>query len=461
MPEIKQIESSKYTPPFQLKEPIPFRPDDEGQEMQLVMVYSDIAYQQIEGFGGALTEAAAYNYLQMDDENKKRFLEACYSKEGLNYTLGRSHIGACDFSFGGYSYSDTEDPTLGNFTTERDEKYLLPLIHDVKAYRGKNINLFASTWSPPAWMKTNDILSGGGRLKKECYPLYAEYLVKFIQDYERRGIPVEYITIQNEPKAVQPWESCLYTAEEEQEFIRDHFSPALKKAGLKVKILIWDHNKERVFERARTILSDPEVNKEVYGIAFHWYSGDHFENLRLCRQFFPDKALFFTEGCVELHAETSMAAKANSGQTEVEAAKSPWEFGECYGHDMMGNFQNGMNAFIDWNLLLDSKGGPNHVGNFCGAPLIYDIEKKELSYQSSYTFIAHFSRYVEPGSKLIATSRFTDELEVAAFLTPSGKKVVVVLNQKDEEKRFILKDVLSNSLADITVAPKSINTLIY
>jgi glucosylceramidase len=204
------------------------------------------------------------------------------------------------------------------------------------------------------------------------------------------------------------------------------------------------------------------VRDGVYGIGFHWYSGDHFENLRLCREFFPEKNLLFTEGCVELANDTSMSRKANSGSGgKSSPTESPWEFGECYGHDIMGDLSHGTAGYIDWNMLLDTTGGPNHVDNFCSAPIMCDAKNQKLFFQPSYYFIGHFSRYIPRGSRLIATSRYTDLFETAAFLTPDNKKVVVLINRNDESVPFSLKDVSTNRIADLSVSPKSITTLIY
>jgi glucosylceramidase len=308
-------------------------------------------------------------------------------------------------------------------------------------------------------MKDNQHLLAGGRLLPEHYANYATYLIKYLQAYQAEGFMIEYISVQNEPKAVQTWESCIYTAEEEQIFIRDHLYPALVAANLtSVKIIIWDHNKERAFERPRQILSDPKVYAMVHGIGIHWYSGDHFDNLRLCKEFFPDKELIFTEGCVEL----SKDAPTNSGGNElVEVSNSPWEFGEKYAHDLIGNFNNGLASYIDWNLLLDTQGGPNHVGNYCSAPIICDAVNQEIIFQPSYYFIGHFSKFVPAGSKRIAHSSFTNKLESVAFITPQQQVVVVILNSSEKDIPIVLKDVASQEVASLVIRKQSITTLLY
>lgn len=466
MGDIKVFQSSKDKEVWFEKMPdINFRIDKNMQEMQLMMIYSDLKYQKIDGFGGAFTQAAAFNYSSMNLANRKEFLSSCFSAEGLNYSIGRTHINSCDFSFGNYAYCDQKgDCDLKSFSLDCDREYLLPFIRAAKKQSKGKIKIVASPWSPPAWMKSNQNMLNGGKLKKEYYSLWAQYFVKYIKEYKNNGIDIEMITIQNEPLAVQKWESCVYTAEEEKVFLRDYLYPALVSSGLdNIKILIWDHNKERLFQRARQILSDQKANQIVYGLAFHWYSGDHFENLSLCKEFFPDKKLIFTEGCLELTStETSMAKKANKVSVKsAKAINSPWEFGEYYAHDIIGNFNNGLSAYIDWNLLLDERGGPNHAENFCSAPIIYDTKAQQLRYQPAYCFIGHFSRYIPQGSRRIANSRYTDDLEIASFISPENSKIIVVLNKKEESKSFTLKDVETNRIADIKIKPRSITTLIY
>ena len=466
MPKLKVIQSSKYKDQwFEVKESIPMRDDTRNQEMQMLMVYQDIAYQEIKGFGGSFTQSAAYNYSRMNKERQKEILGSYFGKNGLNYSVCRTHINSCDFSFGNFSYCDKEnDVELETFDISCDKDYLLPFMKDAIAYKGEKIRLLASPWSPPAWMKTNHSMLNGGKLKEDYYGVWAHYFVKYINAYKKEGIDIDMITIQNEPHAVQRWESCIYDNEAELTFVRDYLYPTLENAGLSdVKIVIWDHNKEYVFERARHILSDEKANKAVYGIAFHWYSGDHFENLRLCKEFFPDKELIFTEGCVELTTTaTTMAQKANeNGEGKIEATKAPWEIGECYAHDIMGNINNGLSCYIDWNLLLDEVGGPNHVDNFCSAPIICDTVNNRLIYQPSYCFIGHLSKYVPVGSKRIAHSKYTSDLVVNTFLTPEETVIVVVLNETNRQIELNIKDVKKNQLANTVIGPKTVTTFIY
>lgn len=451
MEHLEGVQSRKDdTQWFRPLEPVDFMEDTFGQERNLLMIYRDIRFQQIRGFGGALTQSAAWNFARMPAALRRQFLQACYGAEGLRYGWGRVPIGSCDFSAGNYSYCDTPgDTELADFSVGCDEEFTLPFLHAVNEYCGRPLTLLASPWSPPAWMKSNGQMCGGGELLPQYYDVWAAYVVRFLKAYRRRGVPVAFITVQNEPKAVQKWESCVYSAGQEAAMAARYLAPALREAGLgDVGIVVWDHNKERVFTRAREMFADPRVRGAVAGIGFHWYSGDHFDNLRLCRAAFPEKELIFTEGCVELGVEEG-----------VSPAESPWGFGERYGHDMIGNFNAGMNTFLDWNVLLDGQGGPNHVQNYCGAPAIYDADAGRLLFQPSYCFIGHFSRYVPAGSQCAAHSLYTSRLEAAVFVTPAEECVAVVMNPQEKTLPLCLKDAGSGHIAGLLLPPCSVTTL--
>jgi glucosylceramidase len=210
-----------------------------------------------------------------------------------------------------------------------------------------------------------------------------------------------------------------------------------------VKLFFWDHNKERVVERAKVVLGDAEAAKYVAGSAFHWYSGDHFAELEMFNRLYPDKELVFSEGCYEY----------SLGMTDVV------KIGERYAHDMIGNFNNHMNAFLDWNLLLDEKGGPNHVGNFCDSPIMADTKNDEILIHTSYYYIGHFSKYVKKGAKRIGTSRFSDAVEAVSFKNPDGTIVSVVLNRTDADVDFSFR--LCGKLIGAKAEAHSIATYLF
>jgi glucosylceramidase len=389
----------------------------EGQGgMQCVNVYPEIEYQTYLGFGGAITEAAGYAYSKLSKENQKKVLDHYFGEEGNRYCMVRTHIDSCDFSLGVYSaMSDPEDKEMKSFTLERDEQYILPLLQAAQQKSGEPLDIMLSPWSPPAFMKTNGEKIHGGKLKAEYRQFWAEYICRYIQEYEKKGLKVSRVTIQNEPAAVQSWDSCIYTEQEEKEFLRDYLYPAFEKNGLShVKINIWDHNKERMYQRAKAII-DKDTDSMVDGVAFHWYSGDHFESINVTYEAFPDKQLIFTEGCVEY---------SRFGTNQLHNA-------QMYAHDIIGNLNNGMTGFMDWNIYLDEKGGPNHVGNYCDAPIMIDTVNDTFEVKLSCDYIGHFSQYIRRGAKRIAFSRYTGDLEMTAFKNPDGSIVLVMLNRKD------------------------------
>lgn len=392
--------------------------DIRGIESQVVNIYPELSYETFEGFGGAVTEAAGYIYSLMNDEQKKKVIETYFSPEKMNYRPVRVHMDSCDFSLGLYeAMSNSEDTELKSFSFERTEKYILPMLEDAKKTAGENLKLMLTPWSPPAFMKTNGKRTGGGKLKPEYRKLWAEYICRYIREFQNRGFEVQRISIQNEPKAVQTWDSCLFTAEEEKSFLRDFLYPTMKSHGFEnIEVFIWDHNKERIYERVRDTV-DEETREMVSGAAFHWYSGDHFEGLELVRRLYPELKLIMSESCLEY----SIFDEKN-----IESVTNKL----C--HEIIGDLNHGMCAFYDWNLLLDEKGGPNHVGNYCHAPFLYDVEKKKLLPQKTQEQYEMFSHFICPGSVRVQTTKFTEQIDTVAYRTPDGRIVLILLNKGKE-----------------------------
>ncbi len=393
--------------------------------MHVINVFSDLLEQPIEGFGGAFTEASAHTYASLDDKGKNSFIEGYFSKKGLSYNLCRIPIHSCDFGLGNYTYIEEGDQELSTFDISRDENEIFPLLQDAIDEAPEGLQFLVSPWSPPAFMKDTGAMNQGGKLLDEYRESWAQYYVRFIQEYTQKGIDIRYLTVQNEPMATQTWESCIYQAQEEGSFVVNYLAPALSKAGLgHIEIFVWDHNKEMMYQRLKDTFEVDGCRECVKGIAIHWYTGDHFDAIRAVRKVFPEQKVFFTEGCVEY------SRFADSG--EVEKA-------EMYAHDMLGDFKAGCNAFIDWNLLLDENGGPNHVGNFCAAPIMAD-GKGDIEKRLSYYYIGHFSKFVQKGARQMMTSCYTDKVETVAFLNPDGSKVVVLLNKTEEDVAVTLQE---------------------
>jgi glucosylceramidase len=401
-------------------------------------------FQLIEGFGGAFTEAGAFTLSRIDPQLRQKVIDAYFDDvNGIGYSLCRTHINSCDFSLGNYSYDDVaEDYQLENFSIDHDRKLLIPFIRDAMQVSKNGFKLFASPWSPPAWMKTNSQMNNGGKLKPQCSNVWALYFAKYIKAYMEAGIPIWAITVQNEPDAVQQWDSCLYSNKEERDFLKFYLGPTLAEQGLShIKIIIWDHNKDVLVERISTILSDPQAAKYIWGIGFHWYAGTFFENLAKVHSFFPDKHLIATEGC-------------HIGGVKL----GDWQTGEAYGHAIIGDLNNWAVGWVDWNMVLDETGGPNHVKNYCDAPIIADTKTNQLHYQSPYYYLGHFSKYIRPGAIRIHCSTNSNRLEATAFQNQNGSVAAVVMNRTDEKSDFCIK--IKNYRAKLNSPPHSIQTLI-
>lgn len=414
---------------------------DTDRENNLINIYPQMKYQKLEGFGGAVTDSAGYVFSLLNEEQKSEMVNQYFSTENMAYNQVRIPIDSCDFSLEHYEAdSDPDDTEFQKFSFAGVEKYILPLLDAAeKAYGGK-LDIMLSPWSTPAYMKTTGERNHGGKLKPEYRKRWAEYICRYIEEYRNRGYHVTKLTMQNEPKAVQTWDSYIYTAEEQKEFLRDYLWPSLKAHGLDdIGIYLWDHNKERVFEWAETII-DTETTSMIRGMAFHWYSGDHFEALRMIREKYPDKQLLLSEACIE-YSKFSADDYLNNAQK--------------YAHDMMGNLNEGMNTFLDWNLILNEEGGPNHVGNFCDAPYLFDRDSKELKESNILGYLWHFTHFLEPGAVRIGVSRYTDKLEVTAF-EKDDKITFVILNRTDEELTAHIR--LGEYCTEITVQPKSIGS---
>ncbi|HSL45355.1 MAG TPA: glycoside hydrolase family 30 protein [Anaerolineales bacterium] len=401
-------------------------------------------FQTIEGFGGAFTESAAVTLYKLSPEKRTEVLRAYFDPiDGHGYTLCRTHIGSCDFSAGNYAYDEVEgDHDLQHFSIDRDRRALIPMIHEAFQVAGGPIKLLASPWSPPAWMKTNDKMIHGGKLRPDCRETWAKYYCRYVREYERENIPIWGLSVQNEVEATQTWESCLYSPEEERDFVRDYLGPTLRREGLiDIKLLIFDHNRDHIVNHARVIYEDPAAAQYVWGTAFHWYVGDWFDNVQKLHDVYPEKHLLFTEGCQE--------GGPHLGE---------WGLGERYARSMINDLNRWTVGWIDWNLLLDETGGPNHVGNYCSAPLMIDTRSCEILYQSSYYYIGHFSRYIRPGAQRIGCASDSGALETTAFINPDSQIAVVVLNRTSQPVPYALQfEGLSASLES---QPNSIVTLL-
>jgi glucosylceramidase len=375
-----------------------------------IMIDVDKTFQTIEGFGGAFTDASADNFAKLPPMEQEKFLKACFDpREGNGYTLCRTTIHSCDYSAEIYTYDDVEgDKELKYFSIEHDRKYRIPFIKRALETAKGNIKIYASPWSPPAWMKTNNNMLYGGKLKPEYFQTWADYFVKYINAYKQEGIPIWGLTVQNEALAVQVWESCIFTAEEERDFVRDYLGPTLKKNGLSdLKLMFWDHNRGIMYQRAEVMYDDPEAAQYIYGIAFHYYVGCHYDNVRMVHDAFPDKKIIYTE-----------AGMSGSWETGVNVAKN-----------MIIDLNNWTNGWTYWNMLLDENRGPRHAGGLGGSSIVeVDTRTGKVVYNPPFYYFGHFSRFIRPGARRIVCTSNSDDFLATAFINVDGQVAVVILN---------------------------------
>lgn len=431
--------------------PLVFKEKKQPTEGEIsVFVNPDQTFQTVTGIGGAVTDAVAETFAKLPLQKQKEVLDVYFHPEkGIGYSFARTTIHSCDFSSASYTYVAEGDADLKTFSIDHDKQFRIPFLKQAISAAGGKLTLFASPWSPPAFMKTNNSMLQGGKLKPEFNQSWANYFTKFVKAYEKEGIPIWGISVQNEPMATQRWESCIFTAEEERDFLKKFLGPTMKKEGLgDKKIIVWDHNRDMIYQRASVMMNDPEAAKYVWGIGFHWYENwsggqNMFDNVKLVHESYPKVNLLFTEGCKEGFVYEKM---------------NDWSLGEKYGTNMIQDFNSGVVAWTDWNMLLDETGGPNHVQNFVFAPIHADLRTKELIYTNEFYYIGHFSKFVRPGAKRIAASPSRSAIETTAFINTDGKIAVIVMNKGETELTYNLW--IGGNAVEIKSLPRSIQTVV-
>lgn len=448
------------------------------------VVISNVQGQVIEGFGGAFTESSAAVYKKLSNDQRDQFIEDYFSVNGLGYTLGRTHINSCDFSISSYSFDDHDgDVGLTMFDTslEHDKEELLPLIwaaqYMIRAQgSGRELKMLASPWSPPAWMKDQSwnpgapVMDHSGKpcLKHGMEQVWANYIAKWIQSYWAHGVPIWGMTVQNEPLNNASWEACLMSSKEEADFVANHLGPVIRELVPDVQIFIYDHNKDQVANYALDVLANSVAGQYVAGVAYHWYSGDGWDQLERLQAELKrtDLKLLASEATWE----------AYRWRKGTVLSQGDWDFGQGYAHDIIGDLNRGAVGWLDWNLILDEKGGPNHVNNVCDAAIQVDLSKKEVYKHPQYYYIGHFSKFIHPGSvhldsevlrsgavkvgpRPYGTCTGDDGLEATAARQPDGQVVVVVLNCSPNDVVFKLK--YADLAAQLKIPANGIQTYIF
>ncbi len=378
-------------------------------------------FQTMDGFGCTLTGGSAMLLRQMDELVRTKLLEELFTtlNQGIGISYLRISIGASDLDEGVFSYAEVPagqtDPGLDKFSLIKDQLHLIPVLKEILAFQPK-LKIMASPWSPPAWMKDN-VSSVGGKLKPEYYQVYANYLVKYIQGMQAFGIPIDAITVQNEPLHPGNNPSLLMPASEQALFIKEFLGPAFKQAKLKTKIIIYDHNADRP-DYPIQILNDQKARKFIQGSAFHLYGGV-VETIRQVHEAHPDKDLYFTEQWIGAPADF--------------AGDLGWHTKNL----MIGAPRNECKTVLEWNLAADAQQKPHTDGGCTRCLGALTLVGNQVERNPAYYILAHSSKHVRPGSVRIASNTVLS-LSNVAYRTPEGQKVVLVYNESNETQQFNL-----------------------
>lgn len=401
----------------------------------VVTVDDKIRYQSIDGFGFSLTGGSALNLMKMKTSSRAALLKELFATDqahiGTSYL--RISLGASDLDEKVFSYDDLPagetDPELKKFDLGYDKQYLIPVLKEILRIN-PSISIMASPWSPPVWMKSNKD-TRGGNLLKEWYPVYAQYFIKYITAMKQQGIRIDAVTVQNEPLHPGNNPSLQMLAPDQAEFVRDHLGPAFAKAGIKTKIIIYDHNADRP-DYPISILNDAAAKKYIDGSAFHLYGGT-VDAISSVHEAHPDKNLYFTEQWV--------GAPGNY-QTDIS-----WHIETL----VIGATRNWCKTVLEWNLASDTAYRPFTDRGGCtsclGAVTINQVQDR-VKRNPAYYIIAHAAKFARPGSVRIA-SNLVEDLPNVAFKTPAGKYVLVVLNKRDTARSFTIR--CNNRFAEVVV----------
>ena len=454
------------------KQAPPFTPENDSR-LPVIRLDPRRQYQEIVGFGGSFTESSAHVLSALSDEKRDEVLHAYFSPDGAAYSLTRTHMGSCDFSLSNYTYANTpDDPGLSDFSIDEDGDDLIPLIRDAAAVEGAEFRIIASPWTAPPWMKDNGDWNGGSLLP-EYYDTWALFFCRYIEEYERSGIPIWAVTTLNEPLGnSEQWESMIFTPAEMARFVKDNLGPKFDEKGIDARILIYDQNRDHLEEWANGILGDPEAAEYVWGTAVHWYSSTYEwypEELTRVHDKFPGKKLLHTEGCIDSEVPVW---QDDDWYWRSEATDWGYDWASerekrfhpryvpvyRYARDIIGGLNSYLTGWIDWNIVLDDKGGPNHAENWCIAPVIARPETDEVYYTPLYYVMLHFSRYIRPGAVRIGVDNGIEGLMVTAVRNPDGTIVVEILNQAERGERFALE--LDSRFAEISIPGRALQTVI-
>lgn len=431
--------------------------------------------QTITGFGGAFTESSAYLLNKLSKKQRDTILKAYFSKDGANYSLTRTHMNSCDFSLSNYSYAPVEgDMDLENFTIDEDRDDLIPMIKDAMAFSEDGFKIFGSPWTAPPWMKDNNDWVGG-KLLPEYYDTWALFFSKYADAYKAEGIDLWGFTVENEPLGNgNNWESMHYTPKEMTDFVEFYLGPKLEADGKgDLVILGYDQNREHLDEWVDEMFRDENSSKYMDGTAIHWYAStyDYFpEALQYAHNKAPDKYLIEAEGCIDAQVPVW---QDDAWYWKKEATDWGWDWApeedkylhpkyspvNRYARDIIGCLNNWVDGWVDWNMVLDKQGGPNWFKNWCIAPVIVDPDSDEVYFTPLYYTMAHFSKYMRPGAKVMEVE--TPDIEkfmVTAATNPDGSIAVVIFNEEPVARDYTL--VLNERSVNLHIDGQALQTIV-
>ena len=439
----------------------------------VITINPEEKFQTILGFGGSFTQASAYLLNQLSKTNRKKILDAYFSEEGAKYSMTRTPIGSCDFSLNHYAYAMDADKSLKKFSVELDEKDIIPMIQEAKSISKEGFKIVASPWTAPPWMKDNNSWIGG-KLLEDYKDTWALYYSKYIDGYKNKGIDIWGLTVINEPHGNgNNWESMLFSPKEMTDFVQFHLGPTLEANGKKnIKILGYDQNRAGLNEWVDEMYRDANSSKYFAGTAIHWYEStfDYFpEALQYAHKKAPQKYLIQTEACVDSEVPHW---KEDNWYWNKEATDWGWDWANekdkhlhpkyapvnRYATDIIGCLNNWVEGWIDWNMVLDTQGGPNWFKNWCVAPVIVDTKKDEVYFTPLYYVMAHFSKFIRPDAVKIGCTINNEEVMVTAVKNPDKSIAIVLFNPTDENK--VVELHLTNHKKQFSINAKALQTVV-
>lgn len=450
-----------------------FGTNQNESELVEVTLAPNVQKQTITGFGGSFTEATAYLLNQLSKKNRDSIIEAYFGESGAKYSLTRTHMNSCDFSLSQYSYAPVEDDKeLKHFSIEEDRDDIIPMIKDAMAVSKDGFKILTSPWTASPWMKDNKNWVGG-KLLPEYYDTWALFFSKYVSAYKKEGIDIWGFTVENEPLGNgNNWESMHYSPDEMTNFVQNHLGPKLKGDYPHVKILGYDQNREHLNEWVDSQYKNDETSKYFDGTAIHWYASTfHYypEELQYAHKKAPNKYLIQSEACIDAQVPVW---KDDAWYWKKEATDWGWDWApekdkpmhpkyapvNRYARDIIGCLNNYVDGWIDWNMVLDTKGGPNWFKNWCIAPVIVNPETDEVYFTPLYYTLSHFSKFIRPEAKVIEVNYTDKDIMITAAENTDGSIAVVIFNEKESKKNIQL--TLNQKSVKINIQGQAIQTIV-